>query len=58
MAVHSLQKIQRIPASLDKVWDFFTDPSKLPLITPPDMNFRIISSGYRYQKVEEFFPLK
>lgn len=44
MAVHSLKKIQKIPASLDDVWDFFTDPVKLPLITPPEMNFKTLSS--------------
>jgi ligand-binding SRPBCC domain-containing protein len=43
MAVHSFQKIQCIPASLEKVWDFFADPSKLPSITPPYMRFEVLS---------------
>jgi ligand-binding SRPBCC domain-containing protein len=43
MAVHSFQKIQGIPASLEKVWDFFVDPANLPSITPPYMRFEILS---------------
>ncbi len=44
MAVHSFQKIQCIPAELEKVWSFFVDPAKLPSITPPFMRFEILSS--------------
>jgi len=43
MAVHSFEKVQCIPASLEKVWDFFADPTKLPSITPPYMQFQVIS---------------
>jgi ligand-binding SRPBCC domain-containing protein len=43
MAVHSLQKIQFIPASLDQTWSFFSSSANLPLITPPEMDFRILS---------------
>lgn len=43
MAVHSFKQIQCIPVSLTLVWDFFSDPANLSLITPPDMDFRVIS---------------
>ncbi|SFV31292.1 SRPBCC family protein [Thermoflavifilum thermophilum] len=43
MKVYVLQRIQRIPAELDTVWQFFADPGNLPLITPPYMRFRILS---------------
>jgi ligand-binding SRPBCC domain-containing protein len=44
MAVHILHRIQLIPAPLDKVWSFFADPANLPVITPPDMQFVVLSA--------------
>ncbi|CAN5843584.1 SRPBCC family protein [soil metagenome] len=41
--VYSLKTVQKIPITLDKAWDFFSDPANLQTITPPDMGFRIIS---------------
>lgn len=35
--------IQFVPASLDVVWDFFSSPSNLSKITPPEMGFLITS---------------
>jgi len=35
--------IQFVPASLDVVWDFFSSPSNLSKITPPEMGFIITS---------------
>lgn len=43
MASHTLKAVQKIPSSLDEVWNFFTSPAKLHSITPADMKFRIIS---------------
>ncbi len=34
---------QFVPASLDVVWDFFSSPSNLSKITPPEMGFLITS---------------
>lgn len=34
-----------MPVSIDKAWEFFSDPSNLQTITPRDMNF-IIRSGH------------
>jgi ligand-binding SRPBCC domain-containing protein len=45
MAVFSLRRVQYIPGESDKVWSFFVDPANLPLITPPNMRFRILTSG-------------
>ncbi len=36
---------QFVPASLDVVWDFFSSPSNLSKITPPEMGFLITSPG-------------
>ena len=41
--VYCLQRIQIIPATLDKAWDFFSDPANLESITPKNMGFKVIS---------------
>lgn len=43
MAAHTIHRIQRLPVSLDKAWEFFSDPANLQTITPPDMGFKVIS---------------
>ncbi|HET9057380.1 MAG TPA: SRPBCC family protein [Chitinophagaceae bacterium] len=43
MGVHVLQTVQKIPADIEEVWDFFSRPDNLALITPPEMNFAITS---------------
>lgn len=43
MAFYQLIRTQRIPASLDTVWDFISRPGNLKDITPPDMGFDITS---------------
>lgn len=35
------QATQLVKASIEDCWDFFSSPSNLSVITPPDMNFRI-----------------
>jgi ligand-binding SRPBCC domain-containing protein len=44
MAVYSFKTIQKIPVSIDKAWQFFSDAANLEAITPPDVKFRIIST--------------
>lgn len=46
MAVHSIKSIQKIPASLEQAWDFFSNPAKLEMITTADMGFSIISKHH------------
>ncbi len=41
--VYSLKTVQFIPATLEKTWDFFSNPANLKLITPPEMGFEIKS---------------
>lgn len=43
MAIYHLFFEQKIPQSLDTVWDFISDPHNLKLITPPDMAMEILS---------------
>lgn len=43
MAVHSFINIQKIPITIGQAWDFYSNPANLRTITPPPMNFRIIS---------------
>lgn len=43
MAVHTFKTIQNIPASISEVWEFFSTPSNLQIITPPKLGFKIIS---------------
>lgn len=39
MTTFSIVKEQHINADLDTVWDFFSNPANLAIITPPDMDF-------------------
>jgi ligand-binding SRPBCC domain-containing protein len=41
--VYSIKKVQKIPVPLEKAWDFFSNPGNLQLLTPGDMDFRVIS---------------
>ena len=46
MSIYSLKRVQNIPTTLDKAWDFFSSPYNLSRITPSELRFNIIS---RYQ---------
>jgi ligand-binding SRPBCC domain-containing protein len=43
MAVYTLIKEQKIPASVDEVWDFISSPKNLKKITPDYMGFDILT---------------
>ena len=43
MSAQVLRREQLIPAPLEKVWEYFCDPRNLNELTPPDMNFVIVS---------------
>jgi ligand-binding SRPBCC domain-containing protein len=38
-----LERSQTIPAPLDRVWEFFSDPANLAKLTPPGLRFRIVA---------------
>jgi len=41
--MYQLRKKQKIPISVDKAWEFFSNPENLGLITPTSMKFKILS---------------
>jgi ligand-binding SRPBCC domain-containing protein len=43
MGIYQLYRTQKIPASLDEVWDFISSPANLKKITPAYMGFDIIT---------------
>ncbi len=47
MKIYTLHEKQKLPISLDKAWDFFSDPKNLKTITPDYMGFDIVSGADR-----------
>lgn len=47
MALYQLHIKQCLPISLDKAWEFLSDPKNLKTITPPEMGFHILSGADR-----------
>jgi ligand-binding SRPBCC domain-containing protein len=43
--MYFIETRQIIPGTLDEIWSFFSDPENLSKITPPEMDFRIISKS-------------
>ena len=43
--LYQLKTSQKLPISIEKAWDFFSDPKNLKEITPNEMNFRILSGA-------------
>lgn len=41
--MYQIKRIQEIPISLSKAWDFFSKPENLKLITPSYMSFKMLS---------------
>jgi len=42
--VYTITSVQVIPADLQAVWNFFSNPANLQAITPADMNFKVTST--------------
>jgi ligand-binding SRPBCC domain-containing protein len=40
--IHRLIRSQTVPAAIDQVWDYFSQPANLNELTPPDMHFKIV----------------
>jgi len=62
--VYRLVRQQFIPASIERVWAYFATPANLNAMTPPDLDFEIVSGGespmYEGQLIEyrvRFMPL-
>lgn len=45
--MNRLHAIQTVPISLDRAWEFLSDPQNLKVITPDHMGFHILSGGDR-----------
>jgi ligand-binding SRPBCC domain-containing protein len=43
MKIYTLHKKQQLPITLDKAWEFLSNPKNLATITPDYMSFNIIS---------------
>ena len=41
--VHIFERAQELPISLSEAWAFLSDPRNLCRITPPNLNFKIVS---------------
>jgi len=46
MPAHSLKTIQKMPISLERAWDYFSNPVNLQAITPDNMGFKVISKHH------------
>jgi ligand-binding SRPBCC domain-containing protein len=44
--VYSLKTVQNLPVSLEKAWDFFSQPKNLKEITPSNLGFHILSKHH------------
>ena len=44
--VYSLKSVQTVPVSLNKAWEFFSNPANLQAITPKNLGFKIISEHH------------
>lgn len=45
MSFYQFQRTQKIPANLDRVWNFISAPANLKKITPANMGFEITSGN-------------
>jgi len=43
MKIYKLHKKQKLPITLEKAWEFLSNPKNLSILTPTEMNFTIIS---------------
>ncbi len=45
MRLQKLERVVRLRAELPRVWEFFADPRNLREITPPWLDFRLVSAA-------------
>ncbi|MER3464748.1 MAG: hypothetical protein C4329_10420 [Chitinophagaceae bacterium] len=44
--VYQLKSVQKIPASLEETWNFFSNPNNLLAVTPPFLNLKVTNEIY------------
>lgn len=47
MKIYTLHKTQKLPISKEQAWEFLSNPKNLSTLTPPKMNFTIVSGADR-----------
>ncbi|MCP9200701.1 SRPBCC family protein [Gramella sp. GC03-9] len=47
MKIYTLHKFQKLPITVEKAWNFLSDPKNLKVITPEYMGFDILSGADR-----------
>ena len=45
MKIYQVEKAQKLPGTIEKVWDFISSPQNLRKISPPYMGFEITSNN-------------
>lgn len=43
MSIHQYKTTQFLPININLAWDFFSTPLNLPIITPPELDFKILT---------------
>jgi ligand-binding SRPBCC domain-containing protein len=46
MGAYTIKAVQKIPATREAVWDYFSSAANLQSITPAEMNFNVISQHH------------
>jgi ligand-binding SRPBCC domain-containing protein len=47
MKIYTKKSVQKLPITLQKAWDFISNPKNLAVITPPEMGFKTLSGDER-----------
>lgn len=47
--VYQLRSVQKIPASLENTWQFFSDPNNLLAVTPPFLNLKVTNEVFAHE---------
>lgn len=50
--IHQLKKEQQLNCGLDTAWKFFSSPHNLTLITPKEMNFKVLTND-KFESIYE-----
>lgn len=60
MKIYQIQFKQQLPITVDEAWDFFSNPTNLPGLSPPWMQFNEISVSDRniYEGMISIYSLK